>query len=583
MLEILLHEKYNFKLIKMMVHGTYSGVFISNLLAPLLAIFILHDSFSIDFLLYWLGAHLLMIVLRVFNGRAILRAIKEDSLDVYKSLKINFLLSFFSAFLYGFLIWSAIFAGAQESKLILLGILIFSLVASASATLGAVFTSYFIFSITSFLFVVTAFIYHGGEFFSFFSFMMSILLLILVVAAKKQYVMIRDSVSMDETFKNIYEGSADALLISENEKLVSCNEAFLRMFQIPSMDQFLRSHAKNYSPKYQPDGHLSIKKMSVIMRKAYKEGSVSFEWLHRDYFGDEFWCEIVLTRIHLRGKDLLYGVWRDISQRKMMQDAAMEYKQNIEELNASLESRVRDEVAKNMQKDRQLLAQSRHAQMGEMISMIAHQWRQPLAAISSTSTAIGLKASLGKLENETAEQLSLKIAEYTQHLSETIDDFRNFFKPNKEKILTSFCEIIRSVLSISDMSLRNKKIELFQELNCDEKFLSYPNELKQVVLNILKNAEDVLVERSVVSPYVKIKTYTQGTKAILEISDSGGGVSEEILEKIFDPYFSTKLQKDGTGLGLYMSKIIIEEHCGGTLSCKNIENGLEFRVELSLA
>ena len=566
-----------------MVHGTLSGVFIANFFAPFLVVFILYETFEHDFLLFWLGAHFSLIILRIFNGKKILKLIKEDSQEVYKALKVNYFLSFLSASLYGMLVWSAVLQGVPQSTLVLVGILVFSLVAGSSATLGAVFSSYFIFSVTSFLFLISAFLYHGGEFFFIFSFILFILLLTLVSAAKKQYVAIRDSLSMDETFKNIYECSADALLISENEKLVSCNQALLEMFKIPSMETFLGAQIGRFSPEYQPNGERSVKRMMSLIHKANKNGSVSFEWLHKDFNGREFWCEIVLTRIHLKGRGLLYGVWRDISERKMMQEAAIEYKQNIEALNASLESRVQEEVAKNMHKDRQLLQQSRHAQMGEMIAMIAHQWRQPLAAISSTNTAIGLRASLGKIDNESILQLSGKISGYVKHLSETIDDFRSFFKKNREKVETNYSEVIRSVVSISDMSLKSRKIELKEELACVATFFSYPNELKQVVLNLLKNAEDVLLERNIENPFIKIKTYRQGDRAILEISDNGGGASEEVLEKIFDPYFSTKLQKDGTGLGLYMSKTIIEEHCGGTLSCKNIENGLEFRVEIDLA
>ena len=231
-------------------------------------------------------------------------------------------------------------------------------------------------------------------------------------------------------------------------------------------------------------------------------------------------------------------------------------------------------------KDEILFKQSRLAQMGEMISMIAHQWRQPLAAISSTSASIVLKASMNNLDNGTAQKKAHDISNFSQHLSRTIDDFRNFFKQSKEKSETTYNEVIRSVLGIIEVSISNKNIQLIQELNCHESFSSYPSELKQVILNLIKNAEDILFEKGIEDPYIRIATYTKKDNYILEVSDNGGGIPKEIIEHIFDPYFSTKEAKDGTGLGLYMSKMIIEEHCSGTLSVSNSNEGAVFRIYL---
>jgi C4-dicarboxylate-specific signal transduction histidine kinase len=252
----------------------------------------------------------------------------------------------------------------------------------------------------------------------------------------------------------------------------------------------------------------------------------------------------------------------------------------LQSLNENLEERVKEELQHNREKDKQLIQQSRMAMMGEMIRMIAHQWRQPLAAISATSASIELKAGLNKLDNDVAIQKAQDISNFSQHLSKTIDDFRNFFKQNKEKGETTYSEVISSVFGIIEISLINKNIQLQQELNCHEQFSTYPNELKQVVLNLIKNAEDVLLERSIKDPSIKITTYTNENNYILEVSDNAGGISEDIIKKIFDPYFSTKTKKDGTGLGLYMSKTIIEEHCGGELSVSNSEDGAVFKIVL---
>ncbi len=140
--------------------------------------------------------------------------------------------------------------------------------------------------------------------------------------------------------------------------------------------------------------------------------------------------------------------------------------------------------------------------------------------------------------------------------------------------------MIKSVLSIIESSISSKNIQLLQELNCHNPFNSYPNELRQVVLNLIKNSEDILLEKEVENPCIKIKTYQKDDKHILEVSDNGGGIPEAVIDKIFDPYFSTKSEKNGTGLGLYMSKTIIEEHCGGTLGVANDSDGAVFKIML---
>ncbi len=252
----------------------------------------------------------------------------------------------------------------------------------------------------------------------------------------------------------------------------------------------------------------------------------------------------------------------------------------IRHLNENLQQEVSHQLERIREKDILLMQQSRMAQMGEMISMIAHQWRQPLAAISATSASMELKASLNKLDNNTVQQKAQDISAFSQHLSKTIDDFRDFFKPNKKKVETSYCNLLKSVLEIIAISIENKNIKLIRELNCHDKFITYPNELKQVILNLIKNAEDALIENKIENPYIKICTYTKNDQYILEVSDNGGGIPKETIEYIFDPYFSTKTKKDGTGLGLYMSKTIIEEHCGGELNAENTKDGALFKIIL---
>ncbi len=251
-------------------------------------------------------------------------------------------------------------------------------------------------------------------------------------------------------------------------------------------------------------------------------------------------------------------------------------KKMLKELNNSLEKKVQEEVESNRQKDQQMIEQSRLAQMGEMISMIAHQWRQPLSAIGSISAALELKSKLNKLDNNMVLKQANNISRNVQHLSSTINDFRDFFKPLKMKKDISFDDAIISALNIVGSSIENKSITIVKSLHSKECFSTYSNELKQVILNLLKNAEDILIEKNIQDPIITIITKDN----CLSIKDNGGGIPEGIITKIFDPYFSTKPEKNGTGLGLYMSKTIIEEHCGGKLSVANDEDGAVFTIEL---
>ncbi len=290
---------------------------------------------------------------------------------------------------------------------------------------------------------------------------------------------------------------------------------------------------------------------------------------HKD--GSPYWVHVVITPIFKNDVKVGYSAIRqDISDKK-----------NIELLNNSLHERISLEIEKSRKKDQQMIQQSRLAQMGEMIAMIAHQWRQPLSAISATSGALKIKANRGKADIEMITKFADNISEYAQHLSTTIDDFREFFQPNKVMQIVTFDEIVSGVLSIVKISLTNQKINVIEQIECDDRFEAFSNELKQVVLNLIKNAEDILIEKEIKDAFIKIYAFKDSNNnLILEISDNGGGIPEDIIDLIFDPYFSTKGQKDGTGLGLYMSKTIIEEHCNGELNVSNSDSGAVFQIVL---
>jgi PAS domain S-box-containing protein len=232
------------------------------------------------------------------------------------------------------------------------------------------------------------------------------------------------------------------------------------------------------------------------------------------------------------------------------------------------------------QNEQMLIHQSRQAALGEMIGNIAHQWRQPLNSLGLLVQQAPLYYPLGEVDQEYLEKTAQKCMDLIQHMSQTIDDFRNFFKPNKKKVPFSVREEVAKTISLMEGSFQGQKLELSFQEDGDPVIEGYPNEFSQVLLNILINARDALLERQVATPRVVITVGTEGGRAVVTVADNAGGIPEEIMDKIFDPYFTTKGPQAGTGVGLFMSKTIIEKNMGGKLSVRNRESGAEFRIEV---
>lgn len=234
-----------------------------------------------------------------------------------------------------------------------------------------------------------------------------------------------------------------------------------------------------------------------------------------------------------------------------------------------------------LQQQEQLIAQSRHAAMGEMISMIAHQWRQPLATVSAITTSINMDISLGSLDVLSLEEKTESISKQIQHLSHTVDDFRDFFKPSKGVENTYVHKLVEESIKLLDHRLDNR-VEIVYETKVDMCLALYRNELVQVLINILNNACDAFEEKETPKPLVFIREYIDKSDVVIELEDNAGGIDEKVLKHIFDPYFSTKT-KNGTGLGLYMSKTIVEDHQKGTLEAFNKNRGALFRIRLPIS
>lgn len=267
----------------------------------------------------------------------------------------------------------------------------------------------------------------------------------------------------------------------------------------------------------------------------------------------------------------------EIAERQVVQEDLADKQHMLESLNRTLEERIEAAVNELRQKDQTLIQQNRLASMGEMINNIAHQWRQPLNMIGLIIQGLPECKDLSQAELDYEVE---RIMDLIMHMSQTIDDFRNFFHKDKMKSQFSANQAVAKAVEFFRPSLVDKGINISITEQPTVSVFGYSNEYSQVLLNILGNAKDVLLERNIAEPRIDIGITQADDRSVVTISDNGGGISTDVMPKIFDPYFTTKEMTQGTGIGLYMSKIIIEQNMGGRLSVRNVDGGVVFCIEV---
>ncbi len=256
-------------------------------------------------------------------------------------------------------------------------------------------------------------------------------------------------------------------------------------------------------------------------------------------------------------------------------------KKELYRFNNELKELVQEKVEElhKAQLHSQMLA--RQASMGNLIAMVAHQWKQPISTIAMIVNNILVDIELQMLNNSKLRENMLEISRYVEYLSETIDNFKNFFKPRKDKELVSIIELFEIVNNMIRASLQNSGIKLDIRVDEDISFNSYKNELLQVILNIISNSKDAIVANKIENGFIDVVANMKDDNVEIEICDNGGGIGVDIIDKLGEPYFSTK-DKSGTGLGLYMSKSIVEKHLNGELKWFNSDSGACFKITFSI-
>jgi C4-dicarboxylate-specific signal transduction histidine kinase len=267
---------------------------------------------------------------------------------------------------------------------------------------------------------------------------------------------------------------------------------------------------------------------------------------------------------------------------KSLEKKVLQKTKELKEFNQKLEIKVKEEVDKNRDKDKILFQQSRQAVMGEMISTIAHHWRQPLSLINTIIANQKVQMLMNNTDQKSLEDSLNEIEIEIKKLSDIINEFRNFFQPhNKAKEKFDLDNPIDEAIKLAISSFGKKNINIEKKYVLTNKIVSYRSEIIQVIVSTIKNSIEAFDRNNTQNPNIIINGIENSNNYIIEIIDNGGGIDEEIIDKVTDPYFSTKKSKNGTGLGLYISKIIAQEYLGGSIDVQNSQNGTKIILILS--
>jgi len=346
-------------------------------------------------------------------------------------------------------------------------------------------------------------------------------------------------------------------LISNNLGYVECNRKAEEMFDL-SRDELLTKTVLQVSPLYQPDGSRSRERLASILQDTKTGEQHLFRWSFIRSDGAEFPASVSLTSFRLQDRDLVLSSIRDIS--------------------------------KQVAAEGQLMQAQKMAAVGEMLGAIAHQWRQPLNTLATYISSLQAAYYNNMMSKQLVEKAVTGAGDQITFMSKTIDDFRNFFKPSKTKGPVDIFEAVFSAVKLMEAQMRHSNISLTIRNMMDTNSLivyGYQGEFIHVLVNILANAKDAVLEqagKTTDSPTgtIKIAIFKTVDSAVIQITDNGCGIPAHLLPKIFNPYYTTKGTSSGTGMGLYMSKMIVEKEMGGELKAENTATGACFTITLKI-
>ena len=332
-----------------------------------------------------------------------------------------------------------------------------------------------------------------------------------------------------ESFKTLFNSTLESIVLTKDSEIIDVNNVTLDLLKAKDKSDFIG------------------KNMMIFVSEEYRE--IVKNNLHKDTLPYE------VELITLTGEKINVFV-----QGKLLKF-----------LGQTVRVTAIIDITEVKQKDRLLFQQSKMASMGEMIGNIAHQWRQPLSVITTCSSGIKLENEIGSLNDERLNKSVDNIIENCRYLSKTIDDFRNFFKQDRQIEEFNVNEYINKVLKLLGSSLKNNDIDVKLDFKDDLYLKGVPSEFMQVIINLINNSKDAFILNNIASKTIWIKSEKINNDIVIQVIDSAGGINETIIDKIFEPYFTTKHKSKGTGIGLYMSHQIITEHFDGLIDVKNSE------------
>lgn len=366
--------------------------------------------------------------------------------------------------------------------------------------------------------------------------------------------------------KAIFDGQPNIIVANFNtQTLCDGNRAFLDFFGYQDVPSFLAEHECICDLFVEREGYLSTTMEGKNWIEYVKENLEFSHYVLMKKGEKEYVFSVSVNEVHIEDDRINIASFSDITE--------------LEEYKKTLEDRIKAEVAENRNKDRMLHNQSKSVQMGEMLNMIAHQWRQPLNAISASAISVSMKLELGELESDDIREHLTYIQWRVQKMSQTINDFMNFFKPDQEVQAFRLSDVMKEIESLMKAQLQGRGIRIRYDSRNPIIINSYKKELAHVLINMIANSRDAYEGQHLDVKTIDI-SLTQQKEGMISISvrDRAGGIDPENMEKIFNPYFTTKDQGKGTGIGLYMSKRIVCEILNGSIEAANTEDGVEFVV-----
>ena len=369
-----------------------------------------------------------------------------------------------------------------------------------------------------------------------------------------------------EYIQFILDSQKNILLLTDGRELKKANQAMLDFLGFEDIDVFRNRHECICDFFVEEDGYLQ-KRMNGVL------------WIHAILNDKENTPDVAKIE-GIDGKIHLFRV--NINEKRADENLYSITLTDITEIEA-YKSELQMKIKKIKEKQQILIQNSKMASMGEMIANIAHQWRQPLNSLSALHTVLMMDyEDNGRLTKEEIALFKEESSQYIHKMSSTIDDFRNFFSPTKEKELFVVSDAIKESIKFVRDSYLDSNVELIDRTrDRDTQICSYKNELMQVVMILLNNSRDAVAGNKIKKPQVIVDLLRRDDKIEIRVKDNGGGIDDAIMDRIFEPYFTTKFKSDGTGVGLYMSKMIIEDSIGGELVLENYDDGVLATLVLS--